>query len=160
MSAWWVGLTLRERAILAGGAVLLVLVVLWLLVWEPVAERRAATIADIQHYSADLAWMEQVAGEVKRRAKQTDTTQKPASGGSVLTLLEVSASAAGLRKSIERVQPEGLGARLWFEETAADALLAWLGELEQRHGLRVTQLAIDAGAAPGVVSARIKVEPR
>lgn len=160
MSAWWAGLSLRERVILAGGGALLLLVVLWLLVWEPVTERRAATIADIQHYSAELAWMEQVAGQVKRRAKQTGTGQKTTAGGSVLTLLEVSASAAGLRKSIERIQPEGTGARLWLEETAADALLAWLGELEQRHGLQVTQLAVDAGASPGMVSARVKVGPR
>lgn len=160
MNAWWAGLTLRERAILAGGVVSLVVLLFWLAIWEPLAARRAATIADIQAYSADLAWMEQVAGPVKRRARQSGGESKGPASGSVLTLIEVSASAAGMRKSIDRVQPEGAGARIWLEETAFDALLVWLSELEQRHGLRVTQLAVDAGAVPGVVSAQVKVEPR
>ncbi len=160
MNAWWAGLTLRERVILVGGVGLLVVMLLWLAIWEPLAARRAATITDIQTYSADLAWMQQVAGQVKRRAQQSGNEQQGPASGSVLTLLEVSANAAGMRKSIDRVQPEGTGARIWLEETAFDALLIWLSELEQRHGLRVTQLAVDAGATPGMVSARIQVEPR
>lgn len=160
MTTWWPGLSLRERSILAGGAVLLVVLVLWLSVWEPLATRRAATLAAIQTDSADLAWMERVAAQVKRNAKQSNTQQGSSASGSVLTLIEVSAGAAGLRESIDRVQPEGKGARLWLEEASFDALLVWLSELELRHGLQVTQLAVDAGGAPGMVSARIKVEPR
>lgn len=161
MSAWWAGLAPRERVVLAGGAVLLLLVVLWLMIWEPLAQKREQLRADISSLSADLSWMKQVAGQVKRRAaQQGNTGNGAAAGGSVLTLVEVSARAAGLRESLERVQPEGQGARLWFNDTSFDGLLRWLAELEQRHGLQISQLAVDAAAAPGVVSARVLVEPR
>ena len=113
MSAWWAGLAPRERVVLAGGAVLLVLVVLWLMIWEPLAQKREQLRADISALSADLSWMEQVASQVKRRAAQQGSASNgAAAGGSVLTLVEVSAGAAGLRESLERVQPEGQGARL------------------------------------------------
>lgn len=161
MKLWWAGLAPRERVILGGGALVLVLVLLYLLVWEPVAQQRQQLRADISALSADLAWMQQVAPQVKRRAsQQINQPSTPAAGGSVLTLVEVSARAAGLHESLERVQPEGTGARLWFAETGFDGLLRWLGELEQRQGLQVSQLAVDAGNAPGTVTARIKVEPR
>lgn len=161
MNSWWAGLAPRERLIMGGGAVVLLLVLLYLLVWEPLAKQRQQVRADISALSADLAWMQQVASQVKRRAAQQGT--QPAAGtagGSVLTLVEVSARAAGLHEALERVQPEGQGARIWFTETGFDGLAGWLGELEQRHGLQVSQLAVDVGNTPGTVTARIKVEPR
>lgn len=161
MNSWWAGLAPRERVIMGGGALVLAAVLIYLLILEPVAKQRERVRADISALSADLAWMQQVAGQVKRRAaQQGSATASGTTGGSVLTLVEVSARAAGLHEALERVQPEGQGARLWFTETGFDALLNWLGELEQRHGLQVSQLAVDAGNAPGLVTARIKVEPR
>ena len=161
MNSWWAGLAPRERAVLIGGGLLLSILVLWLLIWEPLAQKREQQRADISALTADLTWMQQVAGQVKRLgARQSTQSGGGAAGGSVLTLVEVSASAAGIRESMERVQPEGQGARLWFNEISFDVLLVWLAELEQRHGLQVSQLAVDAGTTPGQVSARVKVEPR
>src|SRR5690554_2523271 len=111
MNAWWAGLAPRERVILGAGVAVLVLLLLWLAIWEPLAKKRESLRTDISALSADLAWMQQVAGQVKRRAAQQQTQGNGATaGGSVLTLVEVSASAAGLRDSLERVQPEGQGA--------------------------------------------------
>ena len=161
MNAWWTGLAPRERLIVGGGSVVLMLVLIYLMIWEPIANKREQVRTDISALSADLVWMQQVAGQVKRRAaQQGNQSSAGAAGGSVLTLVEVSARAAGLHETLERVQPEGLGARIWFAETGFDGLLSWLGELEQRQGLHVSQLAVDAGNAPGMVTARIKVEPR
>ena len=161
MNAWWAGLAPRERVVLIGGGLLLSILVIWLLIWEPLAQKREQQRADISALTADLTWMQQVAGKVKRQGAQLNTPGNgAAAGGSVLTLVEVAASAAGIRESMERVQPEGQGARLWFNEMSFDVLLVWLAELEQRHGLQVSQLAVDAGAAPGQVTARVKVEPR
>lgn len=162
MKLWWAGLAPRERVILCAGALVLILVLAYVLIWEPLAQQRQQIREDISALSADLAWMQQVAPQVRRRAAQqaSQPSSPGAAGGSVLTLVEVSARAAGLHESIERVQPEGTGARLWFAETGFDGLLRWLGELEQRQGLQVSQLAVDAGSAPGTVTARIKVEPR
>jgi len=81
-----------------------------------------------------------------------------AAGGSVLTLVEVSANAAGLKSALSRVQPEGQGARLSFDQVGMDALLGWLADLEQRQGLQVTQLAFDVSDTTGMVSARLLVE--
>lgn len=162
MNNWWAGLAPRERIILMAGMAVLGLLIIWLLIIEPVVNARAQLREDVMQLTADHTWMQQAALEVRRRAGMQNSSQTgPAvAGGSVLTLIEVSSNAAGLQDAMERVQPEGKGARLWFEAVAFDALVRWLAELEQRQGLQVSQLAVDAGAEPGMVSARVLVEPR
>ncbi len=160
MMVWWAGLAPRERVILSVGLAVLAVMMLWLMVWEPVAKARADLRAEVATLSAELGWMEQVADRVRRRALQGSDTAAAAPGGSVLTLVEVAANASGIKANIERVQPEGQGARLWFDQVGFDRLIVWLGQLEQRHGLKVSQLAVDARGESGMVSARVLVEPR
>ena len=144
MSNWWAGLAPRERLILMAGSVVLGLLLVWLAIVEPVARQRADLRSEVTALSADYGWMQQVATEVRRRAASQRTGQASSAGnGSVLTLIEVSANATGIRSSMERVQPEGPGARLWFDKVSFDALVTWLSELEQRQGLQISQLAVD-----------------
>lgn len=161
MNAWWAGLAPRERIILITGMLVLAVLLVWLAVIEPLAEGRANLRTEVAALSADRDWMQQVAPEVRRRAVSQGGTGAGAAGnGSVLTLVEVSANAAGMRSAMTRVQPEGQGARLWFDSVSFDALVSWLGDLETRQNLNISQLAVDAGAEPGLVSARVLVEPR
>ncbi len=161
MKAWWAGLAPRERVIVLAGGIALLVMLLWLMVWEPIADRRAALRSEVSTLATDLMWMEQVSDQVRRRAsQQRNQAAAGAAGGSILTLVEVSATASGIRSQIERVQPEGKGARLWFDRVGFDALMIWLGELETRHGLQISQLAVDVSSDAGIVSARLMVEPR
>jgi general secretion pathway protein M len=138
------------------------LLIIWLLIVEPVINKRADLRQEVMQLTTDHTWMQQAALEVRRRAGMQSNGQASAgiAGGSVLTLIEVSANASGRKASMARGQPEGEGARRWFDAVAFDALVRWLAELEQRQGLMVSQLSVDAGAEPGVVSARVLVEPR
>lgn len=163
MNAWWSSLASRERVILIAGMLVLAVLLVWLAIVEPLADGRASLSNEVAGLSADHEWMQQVAPEVRRRASSqagTGTGTAGAGNGSVLTLVEVSANASGMRSAMTRVQPEGQGARLWFDSVSFDALMSWLAELETRQNLNVSQLAVDAGAEPGLVSARVLVEPR
>lgn len=161
MKAWWAGLAPRERRILVLGAVALGLILAWVAVWEPLLQGRSALRSDVARLSAEAVWMEQVADDVRRRARlEQRSPALPGAGGSVLTLIEVSANAAGLRSALTRVQPEGEGARLIIDAVGFDALMGWLAELELRQGLRVSELMIEGQQAAGQVSARLLLERR
>ncbi|QIB51566.1 type II secretion system protein GspM [Pseudomonas sp. OIL-1] len=160
MKAWWAGLVPREQRIVLAGLVALVVLFLWLGVWEPLASNRAELRSEVGALSTDLAWMQQVSDQVRRRGAQQRSQSSAGAGGSVLTLIEVSANAAGIKQALGRVQPEGSGARLSFEEVGFDSLVGWLNDLENRHGLQISQLAVDVSSSPGMVSARLMVEPR
>ncbi|MBA6418981.1 type II secretion system protein GspM [Pseudomonas neustonica] len=156
MKSWWAGLAPRERLILLAGSVFLLVMAFWLVIWEPLIAGRAELRQEVRTLSAERLWMEQVVDDVRRRARMSQG--ETSSSGSVLTLVEVSAHAAGLKEALSRVQPEGQGARLSFDQVGMDALLSWLADLEQRQGLQVTQLALDVTEAKGMVSARLLVE--
>lgn len=156
MKSWWAGLAPRERLILLAGSVFLLVMAFWLVIWEPLIAGRAELRQEVRTLSAECLWMEQVVDDVRRRARMSQG--ETSSSGSVLTLVEVSAHAAGLKEALSRVQPEGQGARLSFDQVGMDALLSWLADLEQRQGLQVTQLALDVTEARGMVSARLLVE--
>ncbi|MGB3597628.1 MAG: type II secretion system protein M [Pseudomonas neustonica] len=156
MKSWWAGLAPRERLILLAGSVFLLVMAFWLVIWEPLIAGRAELRQEVRTLSAERLWMEQVVDDVRRRARMSQG--ETSSSGSVLTLVEVSAHAAGLKEALSRVQPEGQGARLSFDQVGMDALLSWLADLEQRQGLQVTQLALDVTEARGMVSARLVVE--
>ncbi|ROZ81013.1 type II secretion system protein M [Pseudomonas neustonica] len=156
MKSWWAGLAPRERLILLAGSVFLLVMAFWLVIWEPLIAGRAELRQEVRTLSAERLWMEQVVDDVRRRARMSQG--ETSSSGSVLTLVEVSAHAAGLKEALSRVQPEGQGARLSFDQVGMDALLSWLADLEQRQGLQVTQLALDVTEAKGIVSARLLVE--
>lgn len=161
MKAWWAGLAPRERRILVLGAVVLGLILAWVAVWEPLLQGRSALRSDVARLSAEAVWMEQVADDVRRRARlEQRAPALPGEGGSVLTLIEVSANAAGLRSALTRVQPEGEGARLILDSVGFDALMGWLAELEQRQGLQVSELMIEGQQAAGQVSVRLLLERR
>ena len=156
MKSWWAGLAPRERLILLAGSVFLLVMAFWLVIWEPLIAGRAELRQEVRTLSAERLWMEQVVDDVRRRARMSQG--ETSSSGSVLTLVEVSAHAAGLKEALSRGQPEGQGARLSFDQVGMDALLSWLADLEQRQGLQVTQLALDVTEAKGMVSARLLVE--
>lgn len=161
MNAWWAGLASRERVILMAGMLVLASLLAWLAIIEPLADSRASLSKEVAGLSADHYWMQQVAPEVRRRSSsQAGAGTAGVGNGSVLTLVEVSANASGIRSAMTRVQPEGQGARLWFDSVSFDALMSWLAELETRQNLNISQLAVDAGSEPGLVSARVLVEPR
>ena len=161
MKAWWAGLAPRERRILVLGAGALGLILAWVAVWEPLLQGRSALRSDVARLSAEAVWMEQVADDVRRRARlEQRAPALPGAGGSVLTLIEVSANAAGLRSALTRVQPEDEGARLIMDAVGFDALMGWLAELELRQGLRVSELMIEGQQAAGQVSARLLLERR
>ena len=109
MNAWWSGLAPRERRILLLGGLALVLILAWVAIWEPLVQGRSALRSEVARMSAEAVWMEQASDEVRRRARLEQRARAlPGGGGSVLTLIEVSANAAGLRSALTRVQPEAI----------------------------------------------------
>lgn len=150
LEAWFKGLAQREqRAVLAGGA--LTLLLLLLAAWLPVERRVASLEKRVQTKQADLAWLQSVAPQLGALR-----SAPPAAGGeSLVALADRVARETGIAGALH-AQPAGDGTlSVRLEQVAFDSLLNWTGELVLRHGVRVTSASIDAGANAGTVSATI-----
>jgi type II secretory pathway component PulM len=73
-------------------------------------------------------------------------------GGSLASVIEQRATAAGLRERIEAITPQDAGrVRLVLPAVAFDDWIVWLGELQTGHGVRVESARIDATGEAGMV---------
>lgn len=155
MKIWWESLSIRERLLVAGGAVLTVALLLYALVWQPFQTSRLRLRHSVAEQRAGVIWMRQAAAEIKR-LDRVSAVRPARDGRSLLTLVDQTARAAGLGDALKRVAPQGedqLSAQL--DAVAFDQIIPWLGALERDHRITIINLSMDRTASPGRVNARV-----
>ena len=157
MKAWWEGLSSRERLLTAGGAMLVLALLLYALAWQPFQASHRRLRQSVAEQRAELAIMRQMAREIKQLG---ESNGKPLAteGRSLLTLVDQTARAAGLGAALKRVTPQGedrLGVQ--FDAVEFDKLVPWLGALERDHRIVIVNLSVDRATA-GRVNARLIVQ--
>ena len=156
MKAWWGSLTSRERLLTTGGAVIVLALLIYTLVWQPFQASSRRLRQSVAEQRAELAAMRQMAEEIKRLG---GSSGKPSTDGrSLLTLVDQTARAAGLGAALKRVAPQGadrLSAQ--FDAVEFDKLVPWLGALERDYRIAIVNLSVDRATA-GRVNARLVVQ--
>jgi general secretion pathway protein M len=156
MSAWS-QLNPRDRRILIGGAVivLLMLIFAWGVVPLHQAEQRLAV--SVPEKRAALAQMRAQA-QVLLATAPTVVAIQPIPG-SLLSFIDAQARQAGLESALKRLEPVGEEAvRLTFERVEFERLAKLLDQLQQTYGLRPSELSLNADVSPGQVSGQVKLE--
>lgn len=150
---WFAGLEQNERTLVAALGALLAVAVLYAGIWRPLHDWSAAADRRYQHQLALLDWMRQQEGAA-RAAAQHGTGN--AGAGSLLTIVANSAAGAGVQ--LLRYQPEASGGvSVVLQNQSFNALIEWLGQLEQRDSVAVKQISIDGQSKDGLVNARINL---
>jgi general secretion pathway protein M len=157
MKAWWEGLSSRERLLVAGGATLTLVLLLYVIAWQPFQASHRRLRQSVAEQRVELTAMQQMAREIKQLGGSSG--KPPATEGrSLLTLVDQTARAAGLGAALKRVTPQGedrLGVQ--FDAVEFDKLVPWLGALERDHRIVIVNLSVDRAAA-GRVNARLIVQ--
>jgi general secretion pathway protein M len=154
----WEAFAPRERRVLAFGATVVLVVLFYLLVWEPLAQHRDAWRVRVVAAESDLAWMRSVAPQIEARGANPSAALVPDSR-SLLARADASARDAGLGTSLLRVEPVSASqVRVYFEQAGFDAMMHWLETLAARHGTRVVELSAQRADGVGRVDARVTLE--
>jgi general secretion pathway protein M len=155
MKNWYLSLAPRERWLVTGAAVFIAVVIFYLALVEPLIERRAMLERGIVAQRELAAWMRGIAGDGDTAAP----VATPDSGGSLFAVVDRSVRGTLLAGAVQRVQPEGSGSvRVWLDGANFDELVRWIAVLDRQHGIGVTALAVERGAASGIVNARLTLE--
>jgi general secretion pathway protein M len=162
MKEWFESLDARERRIVIGGAITLLIMSIYFLGWEPFINGLHDLRESTQSKQLDLAWMQNAAKEVKQLQASQSAPVHFASDQSLLGVIDRSAKSKQLGDSMKRVQPDGTSkARVWLENAKFDVVIGWLEELERRYGVGIETITFEKQAEEGLVDARISfiVEP-
>jgi len=156
MKAWFNGLEVNERRMLIAGGGLLLVMFLYIGLWEPLTNKVDTLRVSTTEQAALLAWMRGAAQEVKQLRGRGQQQARPATGQSLLSLVDRTAKSARLGTALKRVQPDGdekVG--VWLEAANFDDLVRWLTALETRHSVRVVSSVFQAQETSGQVDARL-----
>jgi general secretion pathway protein M len=145
----------RERWMTALGAAAVLITLLYLLVWEPLAKAELRRYEAVQSARGLASRIEELAAEAQNRRGSAAPVNL---GISVLAAVDQSAKGGLLEKAPSRVQPEGeKEVKVWIEDVSFDGLVRWLHELETRYGIRAQSAEIERQSAPGLVNARLSL---
>ena len=154
MKKYWSNLQPRERSILSIGAALLVLMLLYLFIWEPWHQAIAKYREVLPQKRADLQWMKSQ-GDLASRLKGV---KKPGDGGSgqpLLTVVERTAQKSGLRTNIKQMTPgDNSGeVKIWLSQVSFDKWLQWAESIKNNEAIEVKSADIQQ-LEPGKVEVR------
>lgn len=155
MKAWWENLGARERGLIVVGTVLVMMLLSYVLAWEPLRNSDRRLRQSVAERRADLAWMRQAAEEIKRLGG-AGAARPVADNRSLLTLVDQTARVTGLGAALKRVAPQGddkLSAQL--DGAEFDKLIPWLSALERDQAIAIISLNVDRTDAPALVNARV-----
>lgn len=144
--------TQRERVLLVGGGVILLLLALYQGLWEPLVNAHESRREALDEARA-------LAVRIESAAQLAQSSQGVANRRiSILAAVDQSSREPTLGKAPTRVQPDGDGetsVKVWLDEVSFDNLLRWLGELQSRYAITVQSAEIEAGTAAGAVNVRL-----
>ena len=157
LNNWYSSLPTRDRNLLMATAILLVITLFYLIVWEPVHQGRDQQQEKLKSQQAIYTWMQSAANEAK--SFKGAGTRKAPSNQPIALILENSAKISGLKQNINKIESSGkTGARVKIDSASFDQLLVWLNTLEQQHGVTITTASIERNDKAGTVSARLSFE--
>lgn len=149
MRRWFDALTARERALLLAVLPLMLLVLGYLGLWQPVQAARAGYRAEIDAYS-------QVSATIAA-LQDMPTMPRPAENTLPLsTRITQTADAAGLE--LRRLEPDGDRIAVTLDNAAFASVILWLSDLEVGQSVLLVQIDMDRRVEPGTVSARLVLE--
>ncbi len=155
MKDWFMGLELRERKLVAGGAAVLLLLMFYLMVWEPIAVAYDDLQKNVAAQQETLDWMKQASRKVKALRGSSKSGAKSLGGRSLLAVVDQSARSGGLGSAIKRVEPDGSkGVKIWLEGVAFDPMVLWLGTLSRTYQIDTSVITIEP-QGEGRVNARL-----
>lgn len=157
LRGFWAGLSPRDQRVLTLGGIVLAVILLWLLIWEPLREARDAARLRVAAATTDLATMRAAAPQLQALAGGTAPVVRD--NRSLLALVDATARTSGVGEALLRVEPvAGDQVRVYFQGAGFDALVVWLEELEVRQGVRLGDVSINRAAGVGRVDARMSLE--
>ena len=148
LSAWWDGLSMRERVLVGTLGGLLALVVLVYGVVKPLQAARAQAYADIRTYETLNARLSAAGPNLKVAAPQR--SGPPAD--------VVSQSATGMGFTVAASpEPAGAGVAATASAVPYDAALGWIADVERSSTLRATRVSLTR-ASPGRVDVAVSFQ--
>lgn len=167
MSKWrvlaqekWAGLNEREQRVLAIGAGLLTLFIVYEFIFSPLLNQAEKTRTEVRMNQKTLAWM-QAADKQMLMLEHQHKSKKPASIVALLGLLQKKVIQAGFDSRLVQLRQIGTNSiEMRFQNVNFNELLKLLVTLVQEQPVLIARMTAAAGKGPGMASATTVLDLR
>ncbi len=160
MRYWFESLQQREQLFVAGGAVAVLIAMVYSLVWMPLDRGQQTLSASVASWERSLADLKPLA-RMQPGTGESNPDRRIHSQQTPVVIVDQTLRARGLDRSLKRSQPTtSNGIRVEFENVAFDDLVLWLGDLSTQFGMHVTSgsMSTTSQAGPGRINATFTLE--
>jgi general secretion pathway protein M len=148
---FWGERSARERALLAGGAAAVLLVALYLFLWQPGLAATRRLSATLPKLRAQVELMRSQQAEITVLRKSAAAALK---GGDLRAALEASLAGAPFANSVQRIEATSAErATVAVHSASFDDWLRWVATAQRQSGTRLERCSIAALPEPGMVRA-------
>ena len=159
MKTWFDNLDPRERMMVAAGATLLVLFLIYILVLSPIHSGYDSLRNTVDEQRTTALWMQKSAQTLTRLKRSSGRAAQGLGGRSLLSVADSTARAGGLGPALKRVEPEGRDSvRVWLDGAPFDVVIKWLGTLSTIHGVSAETVTMERSGTAGRVNARLTLQ--
>ncbi len=159
MKEWFLALNQRERVMVGGGAIVVLIMLLYVMVWSPIMKGAVEQEAAVARAGKLLVWMKKSIADAKLMEGAGGQAGGLRPGQSLLSLIDSTAKSSGFGPQVKRVKPDGENkVQIWIDDVPFDQLVQWLESLQQVYGVHVTSTTIDRGNFEGKVNANLQLE--
>lgn len=152
LTSFWQARNPRERLVLGLGGGILLIALGYAEIWLPI-ER---ALQSLEHSVPALRSAER---QLQIDARQAKTLLRQGNHSAAnADLIRQSANSRGLSLDVLESDPNGHW-RLQLADADFQALIAWLAEMQKRHGLRLSSAVIEAKGQGGRVKATLRLQP-
>ena len=82
----------------------------------------------------------------------------PNPGGDQPTISQITNSAAELKITLSRLQPEADGSvSVALEQQSFNAVAQWLADIEREQGFTIDRASLDRTSEPGLINAQLRI---
>lgn len=149
----WDNISERERWMLIGCGVFLIIYLLYMLVYSPIQSGLAEKENQIQSKHHLLQWMRDAKAQY-----QMVSQIKPLNASQMLTVLTAQLKQTSFKQFPYQLQQTNAGdIQLSFDEVPYNAWISWLWKMHERYAIDLKQLNIERTSVPGVVKASVSM---
>ncbi len=159
MKEWFQSLNERERLMVLGGGMVVLILLLYAMIWRPVMQGVVNQRAELERANKLLVWMKKSISDVRAQEGPGRGGAPRPPGQSLLSLIDSTAKTSGFGAQVKRVKPDGENkVQIWIDDVSFDKVIAWLQGLQELYGIQITGTSIDRGNVDGQVNVNVQLE--
>lgn len=155
---WLNKLETRERQMVIGAGIFVLISLLYLIIWDPIFSAYDKQSQLLESQQQTLGWMIETGTEIQSLQSGGRISANRFNNQSISSLAERSAQSMGVKQQITKLETAKNGVKVELEAADFDRLILWISDMEQKYGIQASSIQIEKQDKPGAVEARVTLE--